>query len=66
MGLFGPPKKKPTTFKVAVEKAAAALQVAEERAVTPEETKAVADGWIALVSELNPSNAFDSKDKKDD
>ena len=66
MGLFGPKKPKPTTFRKAVEKTAEALARLEANAVTPEELKNVSDGWLALATELNPANTFDLKDKKDD
>ena len=64
-------KPKPPDFKHAVKRAAETLELAGDRAVTPEETMAVAQGWTALVEQLNPANVFDpdkkdKKDKKDD
>ena len=64
MGLFGPKKAKPTTFKKAIENTAAALDRLEANAVTPEELKNVVDGWQALASELNPALTEMPKEEK--
>ena len=64
MGLFGPSKPKPVTFKKAVQKTAEALARLEANAVTPEELRYVADGWLALATELNPMMA-DKPEGKD-
>ncbi len=64
MGLFGPKKPKPTTFRKAVEKTAEALARLEANAVTPEELKNVSDGWLALASELNPALTEIPKEEK--
>lgn len=54
MGFFA--KKKPkTSFRSSVEKAAEAIRRMEVNAVSNDELKAVADAWLALVSELNPA-----------
>ena len=64
MGLFSSSKPKPTTFKKAIEKTAAALDRLEANAVTPEELKNVSDGWLALAAELNPALTEMPKEEK--
>ena len=63
MGLFGPKRPKPMSFKAAVEKTADAIKRMEANAVTPDELKAVAECWQALVSELNPVPVGKPEDK---
>lgn len=63
MGLFGPSKPKPMSFKKAVAKTAEALTRLEANAVTQEELKNVADGWLALATELNPAYIDKPEDK---
>ena len=51
---WGPPEPEKISFRKAVEAAWRVLEKAERKAVSAEELTAVADGWLMLVSELNP------------
>jgi hypothetical protein len=64
MSLFGPPKPKPVSFKMAAEKTRQAIEAAEATASTCEEWTNIASSWQALCTELNPANVMDGK--KDD